>query len=918
MTLSCLLKRRMNARMTSSLLLAGAVFVGVTSIVFPSPAYAESVAVETHYYKVPAGPLVKAVNAFAAVSGMYLGGNGELLKGKNTLGFEGEYSEGQALDLLLIGTGLSYELGEGRSIVLIDSNVIFEDDSGVNLSPLLIRAEQTPVTIGASQLDADQIESMAGENGNLTDLLQGNGAVRYSLSSGSSANSATMRPDEVSIHGQSHYQNSFIIDGMSANNDLNPGDSEDTFSNPINPSNLGMLSGSSSQSFYIDPSALESVTVYDSNVPVQYGGFLGGVISAKLKRYDGEDYLSLKYKIERDEWDEMHADESLEEDMAEGDSIEADYTPEYLKQRYTITGAQGITDKLGMTFTASRGNSNFDQSYVKNIGNTIYGKQGVSYDDTVDDFNARFDYKANEDLDISMSILYANRYHDGITNASYDGAFVKSHKASGINSEVLYKSDAGLLTATLSYNEASDVLSSDSSTYTYHYVDFYNGNWPYSGSYGNVNQQQNSTELKIDWLQNAFNVGDVKHRIQAGLELSYRKQFYQVNDDIVSENYQCINAGCGDTNSDGIIDYDDEYLRILNMVSANKFEKTSHSEGLYFSDNIKIGDWDYYLGLRADYNSTLENLDFSPRTSVTWDVFSDDRTHLIAGANRYYGRDFFRYEVNSQLRSWRSMYRYNTDGSLNRVTVYDDNSFYDYELDTPYSDELVFGVVQRIGKVDATLKFVNRETRDMVTRTETAEGLDYYDNSGQSSTDTISLEFKTRQPFEIGETQTNAKFTISYQESKINVLSDVSYEDSISSEEVYYKGRVIYESQLPKMDFNIPFSIALSTETSFPEWRLIWANSIHVKAGGTIAQDTREDYSDSSGNYDIYDDIDFDDLITLNTSFEWKPHLLDEVEGYLKVSINNVFDDYINRSTSTSTFSYSKGRSTSLEVGMRF
>jgi hypothetical protein len=339
---------------------------------------------------------------------------------------------------------------------------------------------------------------------------------------------------------------------------------------------------------------------------------------------------------------------------------------------------------------------------------------------------------------------------------------------------------------------------------------------------------------------------------------------------------------------------------------------------LYFSDNIKIGDWDYYLGLRADYNSTLENLDFSPRTSVTWDVFSDDRTHLIAGANRYYGRDFFRYEVNSQLRSWRSMYRYNTDGSLNRVTVYDDNSFYDYELDTPYSDELVFGVVQRIGKVDATLKFVNRETRDMVTRTETAEGLDYYDNSGQSSTDTISLEFKTRQPFEIGETQTNAKFTISYQESKINVLSDVSYEDSISSEEVYYKGRVIYESQLPKMDFNIPFSIALSTETSFPEWRLIWANSIHVKAGGTIAQDTREDYSDSSGNYDIYDDIDFDDLITLNTSFEWKPHLLDEVEGYLKVSINNVFDDYINRSTSTSTFSYSKGRSTSLEVGMRF
>ncbi|WP_219703471.1 TonB-dependent receptor [Marinomonas lutimaris] len=911
-------RQRFKQRTTASLLAINTLLASGVALTMTSLAYAESAAVEKRYYNIPAGPLSQAVNTFAAVSGMYLGGNGALLKNKKTLGFDGEYTPGQALDLLLAGTGLSYDIGDDKSIVLVDSSSISKSADGITMAPLLVREDKVVTTLGTSLLSASEIESMAGETGNLTDLLRGNGAVRYSRSSSTSASSASMRPDEVSIHGQSHYQNSFVIDGMSANNDLNPGNSEDTYSNPINPSNLSMLSGSSSQSYYIDPDAVESVTVYDSNIPVEFGGFLGGVISAKLKRYDGEDYLSVKYAISRDEWDEMHADESLEEDMADGDSLEGEYTPEYLKQTYTLTGAQGITDKLGMTFTASRANSNFDQSYVRNIGRTVYGKQGISYDDTIDNLMARFDYKANQNLDIGVSILYANRYHDGVTNASYDSAFIKSHKASGISSEVIYKADSGTLTTTLSYDEARDTLSSDDSEYIYHYTDFYNGRWPYTGGYGNINQQQNTTTLKFDWLHKAFDVGSFKHTFKVGAELNRKKQFYQVEDQIVSENYQCIISGCGDTNSDGVIDYDDEYLRILNIVDANKLEKSSHSEGVYLSDTIENGDWTYYLGLRADYESTLENLNFSPRVNVQWDVFSDNKTRLITGANRYYGRDFFQYEVNSQLRSWRTTYRYNTDGTLNRFTSYSDNSFYDYDLDTPYSDELVFGVIQQVGNVDVTVKYVNRETRDMVTRSKTASGLNYYSNFGRSSTDTISLKLTTRKPFEFGGTKTDGEFSISYQESETNALSDVSYEDEINSNQIYYKGNVIYNSQLPKSDFNIPFSIAFSTSTAIPDWNLVWANRINVESGGKIAQDTGDNYTDLSGNYDIYDDLEFNSLITLDTSFEWKPVIFKEVEGYFKLSINNVFDDYIDKSTSSGSYSYTLGRSTSIEVGMRF
>jgi hypothetical protein len=227
-------------------------------------------------------------------------------------------------------------------------------------------------------------------------------------------------------------------------------------------------------------------------------------------------------------------------------------------------------------------------------------------------------------------------------------------------------------------------------------------------------------------------------------------------------------------------------------------------------------------------------------------------------------------------------------------------------------------VVQRFGVVDATLQFVNRESRDLVTRTETEDGLDYYTNDGRSSTDTVTLTFETRDPFEIGATDTHGKISISYQESESNTLSDVSYEETISSDEIYYKDSVIYESQLPSFDFNIPVSISFSTRTEIPDWRLIVANSINVQSGGKVAQDTGENFTDSTGTYDIYDDLKFDHLITLDTSIEWKPALIAEVEGYIKLSVNNVFDDYIDKSTNSSSYSYTLGRSGSLEVGMRF
>lgn len=67
-----------------------------------------------------------------------------------------------------------------------------------------------------------------------------------------------IRPEKISIHGASPYQNAYLIDGISATNNLNPANESDA-------SSATNISGMS-QGYYLDVSLLDNVTLYDSFV----------------------------------------------------------------------------------------------------------------------------------------------------------------------------------------------------------------------------------------------------------------------------------------------------------------------------------------------------------------------------------------------------------------------------------------------------------------------------------------------------------------------------------------------------------------------------------------------------------------------------------------------------------------------------
>ncbi len=807
-----------------------------------------------------------------------------------------------------------------------------EEAAETPVIPIKVEAAEISTQPGHTKYDAEVIQNMPTGDSHLSDLLRLNPAVDFSRESDISG-SATLRPDEISIHGQRFYQNLFLIDGIDTTNDLNPASTNDIFSNP---SLFFPNGGSSPQGYYVDVELLDNVQVFDSNIPVEYGGFTGGVISAELKSYEGEDKFSWRFGIKRDEWERYHVNEG---DLTAADYYGGVYTPDYQKTNFRVNVQREIAENWGLNLSVSRRVSRFDQRYDKIISATgpvedRTDRRTIEYEDRVDNILGRVD-TVWEGKKLGLSFRYARRRHDGLTATNYDGRFEKDHDGYGITADLEGERPSGLWKLKFGADQLSDELDSEDNLFSSHesaeasLLDL-----QYEGSYGDTKQRQTRLTLKPKWIFNTQHFSGAEHDITAGGEMRYTKSFYERPSKVVYEKYDCRTdsadrLGCQDYDGDGISDRGDEYLARVVDYLPGKVNLSYGEWALYAEDRMNFGRLKVNAGLRADRNSFLENLDVAPRLSLDWNVFGDGRTHITAGANRYYGRSFMRLQLNDAIYGWREWRDYNQDGSLRRLRTYDNRSGAS-DLDTPYSDEWMLGWSQIFGPLTLRMQYVDRKSRDGITRR--YENIDddsareyYYTNDGRSSTESTTFEVTTETPKSPGAAWTQFTLALNYKDSESNSQDDAGYDEAIDEELIYYKGRVISFDQLPAWDYNIPFGARLFATTHIPQWNVVWSNFFNLRRGGTIAQDSRRDCDDRDpvtgevycdGDYDIYEDTDFKSLVIVDTKIQWQPRILDQ-SFYVKVEVKNVFDKVINVSTTTRR-SYTSGRLWWIETGMDF
>lgn len=795
------------------------------------------------------------------------------------------------------------------------------DDEAIEV-PVVVEAAEIEVQPGHVRYDAETISAMPGGEANLADLLRVNPAVDFSRDAELSASTAVQRPAEIAIHGQPIYQNAFLIDGIDTANDLNPADTDDLWSSP---SLVAPHRGSSVQGYYVDTTLLDSVEVYDSNIPAEYGGFTGGVVAAEVKRYDSVDSLSISYSLRRDEWEEFHV---TGDDLVGGDYYHARYTPDYRRSHLTLGAQRGIGG-LGLSLSVSRRQSTFSQHYVNQQDRQVF----LDYDDVIDNVVGSVDWDVGPTT-VGVSMRHARRRHDGLTAPNYTGLFEKSHAGNGVTLNIERPVRPGQLEIAIGLDRVRDTLESETNRLSSHAsARSSQTEFQFEGAYGDSDQSQTRFSVKPKLVLAPRSTGRLQHRIVLGGELVRTESYYERPEDVVFENYRCVRGRgpCVDQNGDGVSGWEDEYLFIKSIWYAGKVELGYASVALHAEDRIEIGMYRVNLGARVDWNDYLGNVDLSPRFSVERDLFGNDRTIVIAGLNRYYGRSFFRYHLNDAIAGWRDITQFNSDGSVRRVLTFDDRSG-DSDLATPYSDEWMVGVTQALGRASARLQFVNRESRDGVTRerycldpedTRCREYNYIYVNKGRSSTQTVGLGLSSADPLRLGATETTFAVSLGYKDSTSNRQSMQGYDEQIEEDLIYYDGGLVHVVDLPAWDHNIPFTTSFYTVTSFPDWNLTWSNFAKLRRGGTIARDSGLDCDDDEvdyceGSYDIYEDFDFDSLWTLDARVEWRPDLIADSQGYLRLEIKNLLDQVVDTNSArlSDRRRFTSGRLFWVELGL--
>ena len=798
-----------------------------------------------------------------------------------------------------------------------------EEEEEALVVPIEVEAPELRVQQGRSEYNAEFIETMPTGQGDLADLLRMNPAVEFSRNADLSVGAGTLRPAEISIHGQLHYQNLFLIDGADTTSDINPAATGDYFSISSGPNPLFFpMGGSSPQGYYLDVDLLDKVEVYDSNIPVEYSGFTGGVVSAQIKSYQGDDTFSWHIGMQRDEWEEFHV---TEDDITVQDKFNAVYTPDYQKTNFGFSLQQGLRDNLGLTLGVTRRQSRFAQEYELQ-GTDIL--RMLEYEDQIDNIMGRIDTKLGN-TEAGLSFRYTNRSHDGVTSTSFDGAFVKDHEGFGFTVDLDRPLATGSLDLKLTFDRVADSLDSEENFFT-NYLYLRGSGEQYEGAYGDVEQQQTRIGLKPKWNFQPRNLAGREHTITVGGEYRNTRTFYERPEDVTSEIYRGTNTS-------------NAFLFSRGFYYAGKVNLNYNELSVYAEDSIDLGQWQLNLGVRGDWGSFLENFDVSPRISAAWSPFEDGSGELTVGASRYYGRSFMRYQLNDAVYGWRETYINLTrfrdrpgeespcsdpDFAICRHTEFNNRSGAS-DLETPYSDEISLGWRQRVGPFDGKLQLVSRESRKGVSRKRDEDRLYYYDNEGRSSTRSATLDFTNHIPLVLGPTETRFTVGLGYRDTESNHyrvntsgVNDDSYDATLPIELIYYMDELIPPEELPAWDYNVPLSIRLHSTTEIPRLGLTWSNFYRLRRGGTIARDSREDYEnpDTGMRHDIYEDVEFGSLFTINSRIQWSRMLTDGSEVYARFEIHNLLDRVVDTQTRrlSTQRRFTEGRKFWLEVGMRY
>lgn len=726
-------------------------------------------------------------------------------------------------------------------------------------------------------LTSEEIKQRPTGDGNVTDLLKTNPAVQFSNSANNAMTQGEIKPADISIHGSTAYQNSFTLDGMNINNDIDPASGQ-----------LGVTNSqlsSDEQGFYLDSKLIESVTVYDANVPVEFGGFTGGVVEVKSRRWQGETSAHVYYRTTDASWNNLFVDEKLDFSSKNNDaSRPARFQPKYSKNSYGVSFETGITDNLGMIVSLSRRSSSIPMQRVGGKSVNLNGDTFYEFEmqdsmqtqtRTADNIFSKLTWyvspKTTADLSVTYSGYDAELFMNGIAKSNY------SDKHDGLSTtlQVQHMFDFATLDVSAGFQSMQDKRTSEQNNFVslVDYSDWKNPTSYSSGGPGDLLSKQQNSSLKAKISFNPVKLAGVTHQVVTGAEMTHsnakssRKKTYFRN----------------------------SYNAYMPTPSVDAFfageKKTNYTNiAAFIEDTLKLGDVTVRAGLRIDRDDFIKRTNIAPRVSSSWDVFSDNSTTLSAGASRYYGRSMLTYALYEAQNAGLKHCMMNCTPNSESANVWTNTPDYEGmgELQTPYNDELTLGVAQVINNSLWSLNYVHRLGRDEVrARYKYPDANKYsaeakirsFDNQGKTYHDSVALTVANRVPFEIAQSLNQMSASVVWQKTTSNSPSNQGYafhdpSMSLDRTKVWYDGKIIDADDLPSTDFNAPWRVNLEWTSQLPTYDLTFYNLLQWQSSREQVTRHENEYAidSATGNQVMkYEAVDFEDTLRWDVKAQWQP-----------------------------------------------
>lgn len=744
------------------------------------------------------------------------------------------------------------------------------------------------------RFDARQIEALPRGDGSPNEVLTVLPGIQAGEFADSSVTGGEILPPNLSISGGRFYQNRFTIDGIGNDSILDP--------LAVDPSDRDNVPGHP-QGLFLDTALIDTIEVHRSNVSARYGGFTGGVVDAQTRDPEPEFGGRLFVRTTRDAWTRFHIAEDDLDDFA--GSRDEGRQPRFTKVHAGLELDLPLAEDKALLAAFSVLDSTIDLQHM-----------GQERDQARRSGNLFLKYLDEEAAGGVLRLSYLSTPYTGrlfLKNTLDSDYRVEAggHSLAAEWERRLAGADLELRAAwkrIVNRREADDTYLQWAIT----------ASKPWGGPIGDVSSReggngslekiQTDYELGADLTFDPVRTGSVVHELVAGAAFEHVTGTFDRPEALtryvgaVSIDDDPALAALVCPPGDPVCVEGEQFLWSRQTFPEDSAQSLIRFYALYLEDTLSFDRFTVRPGVRLSYNDLMENLDAAPRLRGTWDLFGDGRTLFSAGVNRYYGKTFLAHALFSQQapfyyeRRPKSLAAYNTPqpwGAPNYTRLR--TGF--VSLDTPYADEAAVGVGQDLFGGRLELEYLKRRGRDelalQVDKDADNNTVRQWNNLGRTDHQEVTLSW------ERGWQDHYLMLNGTWQQTETgNVDFGDLFDEEALAERVWYDGRILHLWELPRSDFNRPWTANLIYEARLPRG-LTFTNVTSCRSGYRSIEDTRDDTDDigvvlpDGEVLDVYELVKNSEDWVFDWKLAWTRPLAQRQELVLTLEVHNVFNEKV-------------------------